>query len=134
MKRVLILGLLAVLIALTVFRFAPTDPDRWHVALAGDADRDMPGGVFRIVEDLPNGLVRLHVIATQAPRTDVLAGSVPEGMVTYVTRSRVFGFPDYTTAQQDGDTLRIHGRLRFGRSDFGVNRDRVDGWLDALKV
>ena len=133
MKRVLILVLLTLLIALTAFRFAPSDPDRWHVALVGDSDRDMPGGVFRIVEGVPNGLERLHVIATQAPRTDVLAGSVSDGMVTYITRSRVFGFPDYTTVQQDSDTLRIYGRLRFGRSDFGVNRERVDRWLDALQ-
>ncbi|MEM9126862.1 MAG: DUF1499 domain-containing protein, partial [Pseudomonadota bacterium] len=72
-------------------------------------------------------------IARASARTSVLAGSVSDGLVTYVTRSRLIGFPDYTTAQQDGDTLRIHARLRFGRSDFGVNRNRVDTWLAALQ-
>jgi uncharacterized protein (DUF1499 family) len=28
--------------------------------------------------------------------------------------------------------LRIHGRLRFGRKDFGVNKARVDGWLAQM--
>ena len=54
-------------------------------------------------------------------------------MITYVTRSRVFGFPDYTTVRQAGDTLEIHGRLRFGESDMGVNAARVDGWLERLR-
>lgn len=112
-------------------RLAPSDPARWHVAPEG-AERDLPGGVVRIVETGPDGLARLDSIASATPRTRVLAGSVSDGMITYITRTKVFGFPDYTTAQQDGDTLRIHGRLRFGRKDFGVNKARVDGWLAQL--
>ncbi len=127
----LIVGLVVVLGAFV--RLAPSDPARWHVSPTGDADRDLKGGVVRIVETGPDGLARLDAIAHETPRTSVLAGSVGEGMVTYVTRTKVIGFPDYTTAQQDGDTLRIYGRLRFGRSDFGVNRDRVDGWLAVLQ-
>ena len=114
-------------------RLAPSDAAQWHVAPAGTANEDMPGGVIRIVETGPDGLAQLDKIAQATPRTSVLAGSVEDGMITYVTRTKVIGFPDYTTAQQDGDTLRIHARLRFGRSDFGVNRDRVEGWLAALQ-
>lgn len=113
-------------------RFAPSDPARWHVAPEG-ADRDLKGGVVRVVETGPDGLARLDAIARAAPRTTVLVGSVAEGMVTYVTRTKVFGFPDYTTVQQDGDRLRFYARLRFGRKDFGVNRDRVTGWLALLQ-
>ncbi len=111
---------------------APSDPARWHVPPLGEA-RDMKSGVVRVVETGPDGLARLDTIVRATPRTTVLAGSVAEGMVTYVTRSLVFAFPDYTTVQQDGDTLRIYARLRFGRKDFGVNRARVEGWLDALQ-
>jgi uncharacterized protein (DUF1499 family) len=93
----------------------------------------MQGGVIRVVEAGPDGLAKLDELAQATPRTTVLAGSVEDGMITYVTRTQVIGFPDYTTVQQDGDVLRIHARLRFGRSDFGVNRDRVDGWLAALQ-
>jgi len=53
-------------------------------------------------------------------------------MITYVTRSRVFGFPDYTTVRQAGPQLEIYGRLRFGRSDLGVNAARIDGWLQSF--
>ena len=110
-------------------RLAPSDPDLWHVPPNGDVNRDMKGGVYRLVETGPDGLAQLDKIARVSPRTSVLAGSVEEGMITYVTRTKWIGFPDYTTVQQDGDILRIHGRLRFGRKDFDVNRHRVDGWL-----
>ncbi|WP_171124705.1 MULTISPECIES: DUF1499 domain-containing protein [unclassified Ruegeria] len=134
MKKMLIFLVVAAVFAVGAYiRLAPSDPTRWHVVPTGQADRDMQGGVFRVLETGPDGLARLDAIARNTSRTTVLAGSVDEGMVTYVTRTKVIGFPDYTTAQQDGDTLRIHARLRFGRSDFGVNRNRVDGWLTALK-
>jgi hypothetical protein len=113
-------------------RLAPTDPDLWHVPPTGDVNRDMKGGVYRMVETGPDGLGQLDEIARVSPRTSVLAGSVDEGMITYVTRTKWIGFPDYTTVQQDGDILRIYGRLRFGRKDFDVNRHRVDGWLALL--
>ena len=126
--------LVGAVVALWVYiRLAPSDPAQWHMPLTATADTDMQGGVVRIVETGPEGLARLDDIAQATPRTTVLAGSVDEGMITYITRSKVIGFPDYTTVQQDGDTLRIHARLRFGRSDFGVNRDRVDEWLAALQ-
>ncbi len=134
MKKMIVLLLVAGVILIGAYvRLAPSDPTKWHVAPIAEADRDLPGGVIRVVEAGPDGLEKFDAIARAAPRTSVLAGSVDDGMITYVTRSRVIGFPDYTTVQQDGDTLRIHGRLRFGRSDFGVNRDRVDGWLGALQ-
>ncbi|WP_170325187.1 DUF1499 domain-containing protein [Ruegeria arenilitoris] len=127
----LIVGLVVLVGA--YIRLAPADPGIWHVAPVVEADLDMQGGVLRVIEIGPDGLTRLDAIARWTPRTTVLAGSVDEGMVTYITRTRVIGFPDYTTVQQDGDTLRIHARLRFGRKDFGVNKARVDGWLKQLQ-
>ena len=114
-------------------RLAPSDPARWHTAPQVSADADLTHGVKRLVTTGPEGLGQLDAIIRSSPRTSVLAGSVEEGMVTYITRTKVIGFPDYTTVQADGDQLKIYGRLRFGRSDLGVNRDRVDGWLAALE-
>ncbi len=129
-----VLGVLVGLVVLlgAYIRLAPSDPARWHVVTQIEADRDMTGGVMRVLETGPQGLAQFDAIARAAPRTSILAGSVDEGMITYITRTPVMGFPDYTTVWQDGDTLRIHGRLRFGGSDFGVNRTRVDGWLALL--
>ncbi|MCX8953202.1 DUF1499 domain-containing protein [Ruegeria sp. NA] len=134
MKRMVLWAVVAFVVGAGAYvRLAPSDPARWHVALVSTESQNLPGGVLRVVETGPDGLQRLDEIAQTTPRTTVLAGSVSEGMVTYITRTKWIGFPDYTTAQQDGDTLRIHGRLRFGRKDFGVNRARVDGWLTALQ-
>ncbi|SLN11902.1 DUF1499 domain-containing protein [Ruegeria meonggei] len=126
----LVLGLVFAIGA--YIRLAPSDPARWHIAPQVEADKDLKGGVMRVVETGPDGLARLDALAQVTPRTSVLAGSVDDGMITYVTRTKVIGFPDYTTAQQDGDTLRIYGRLRFGGSDFGVNKAQIDAWLGQM--
>jgi hypothetical protein len=57
-------------------------------------------------------------------------------MITWVTRSAVLGFPDYTTAaaraEGSATALALHARLRFGRGDFGVNAARLRHWLGKL--
>ncbi|PVA11798.1 DUF1499 domain-containing protein [Pelagivirga sediminicola] len=121
---------LVVLSGMAWIRLAPDDAERWHRLPASVSDADMEGGVMRV---LPGDLAELDRIIRAEPRTRVLAGSVAEGMVTYVTRSRVFGFPDYTTVAQRGGDLVLHARLRYGKSDMGVNKARVERWLDALR-
>jgi uncharacterized protein (DUF1499 family) len=78
-------------------------------------------------------LARLDAIALAKPRTERLAGSPAEGRITWITRSALFGFPDYTTAQVvDGPGLCIAGRQRFGSQDLGVNAARIGGWVQEL--
>jgi uncharacterized protein (DUF1499 family) len=53
-------------------------------------------------------------------------------------RSAVLNFPDLVTVQvdtagADRSTLVIWSRSVYGRSDFGVNRDRTKTWLAALQ-
>ncbi|MBV1896164.1 MAG: DUF1499 domain-containing protein [Rhodobacteraceae bacterium] len=127
-------GLVIIVGVLGYVRLAPSEMSRWHVASQITADKNFKSGVKRLVETGPDGLERFDKLARGTVRTTVLAGSVSEGLVTYVTRSKIFGFPDYTTVQQDQDQLKIYARLRFGRSDIGVNRARVGRWLDALQA
>ncbi|WP_371059404.1 DUF1499 domain-containing protein [Rhodosalinus sp. 5P4] len=125
-----VLVLLVVVNVAAWVRFAPTDVARWHAVPQVDGNEDLPGGVKRRVAGAgAEGLAAFDRVARAAPRTRVLAGSPQEGRITYVSRSRVFGFPDYTTVALDGEDLVVHGRLRFGQSDLGVNKARVDGWL-----
>ena len=77
-------------------------------------------------------LAQLDAIALATPRTIRIAGSVDEGRITWETRSMIWGFPDYTTAEARPDGLYIHARLRFGRSDMGVNAARLEDWLAKL--
>ena len=122
------LGLLAYI------RFAPSHPEIWHVEPRVEGDKNFANGVTRRLTVGKDGLRRMDALAVSDPRTDVLAGSVKEGMVTYVTRTRVMGFPDYTTMMQSGEDLLIYARSRFGRKDFGVNRERIERWIDALSA
>ncbi len=131
--RILKIVVLLVVIGLGLYvRLAPSDVGKWH-AMPDDVDhRDLKHGAMRVVEIEEGGLQRLHVIVVSTARTKVLAGTAEEGMVTYITRSRVFGFPDYTTVRKRPQRIEIFGRLRFGHSDFGVNATRIDTWLNAL--
>lgn len=144
MRIVLLILLVAVIGLAAYIRLAPSDPAQWHrFAYPKPAPGEYPsegGFESRRVVSGPEVLDRLDTIIRATPRTQLLAGSVEEGFVTYVTRSALWGFPDYTTVyltqvdpEVDGQTtLTIHGRLRFGRGDMGVNRVRIEGWLDAL--
>ncbi|MDO9637656.1 MAG: DUF1499 domain-containing protein [Pseudotabrizicola sp.] len=136
--------IVAVLGLMAFVRLAPDDPARWHVAQDGAGWAKAPWdavlsetGAARLRLSAAKAapvdlLARLDDMALATPRTRRLAGSVAEGRITYVTRSALWGFPDYTTAEAREDGLYIHARLRFGREDMGVNADRLRAWLAAM--
>lgn len=122
---------------LAYVRLAPHNVMRWHHAAAGAPLGETPlDGGFILREDVgaagPARLEQLDRIIRGTDGTQVLAGSVGGGQVTYVSRTRWIGFPDYTTVTLDDGILEVFGRLRFGRSDFGVNANRIKGWLAQL--
>jgi uncharacterized protein (DUF1499 family) len=144
--------LLAAGTAYAVINFVEDDPARWHVdpatvRLSGKPNEylaaprgttaDPADAETRLYPESPRALLaRLDAIARAQPRTRVVAGDPDSLMITYMQRSRVFGFPDYVTvkavATEGGAGLIIWSRARYGRSDFGVNRSRVEAWLAAL--
>lgn len=137
-----IAGLLIVFGGVAAYiRLAPSDPARWHVDLAQGG---LPANahVFCIRADNRFGpiqgdpkalLARLDAIALATPRTERLAGSAEEGRITWITRSALMGYPDYTTAQvMEGPGLCVAGRQRFGREDLDVNAARIGGWMQEL--
>ena len=133
--------LAAVLVGLVAFaayvRLAPSDPARWHVMpeAAGPAGEVQSGegwASLRLAGDGADLLARLDAVAMATPRTTRLAGSVAEGRITWVTRSALWGFPDYTTAEAGSDGVAVMARLRFGGSDLGVNAARLRDWLARL--
>jgi hypothetical protein len=140
---------LGVLIALMVgfglyVRLAPSDPARWHgpVQATGAADCAVVAGRGEAraaclrPETPAEALARLDAIAMATPRTTRLAGSPEDGRITWITRSRLWGFPDYTTAEArpegQGARIDLHARLRFGREDLGINAARLTDWLARL--
>ncbi len=135
-KLMLVLWIMiaAAVVVAGYIRLAPSDPMQWHVEPAVSRNSDQAGGVRRMLEGDADTLYRLHNIIMDSDRTEMLAGSPADGMITYVTRSRIMGFPDYTTVWLDRGQIKIFARLRFGKSDLGVNAARVDGWLAILQA
>ena len=142
----LTIALLALASLMAFIRLSPADPADWHKppALYGwdhgapwDEVVPLTGGAslrLSAQKGAPKDLLaRLDALAMATPRTQRLAGSVEEGRITWQTRSLLWGFPDYTTADVRADGLYVHGRLRFGRSDLGVNAARLTDWLARLQ-
>lgn len=131
--------LLACFVGMAAYvRLAPDVVARWHQPLEGVPTAagivTEPGGARALVPmaDGSAGLARFAEVAKARPRVTLLAGSVEEGRMTWVVRSVVWGFPDYLTAEAAPGGLRVWSRLRFGRSDLGVNRARLEDWLAQL--
>jgi uncharacterized protein (DUF1499 family) len=81
----------------------------------------------------------LRDIAASQPNTYQAALYPEQLQVHYVARSTVLNFPDLIMAQvrtdgPDGSDLILYSRSVYGRSDFGVNRKRVEAWLAALQI
>ncbi len=119
--------------------------DLGATALSPDALRDgqitaiTDGARLRLTRDGISAqtlLARLDAIALATPRTKRLAGSPAEGRITWITRSVLWGFPDYTTAEArpegSATTLTVIARHRFGHQDLGVNARRLQDWRAAL--
>jgi len=130
-------------------RLASNDPAVWDVdplTLAKPTKSnhflvrsDSGDSTGKVYETTPQDLLAaFDAVAVAAPRTTMLARSVVSGQITYVTRSALWGFPDFTTvkAVQDGRGARlvIFARSRFGVSDLGVNRARTEDWLSKLRL
>ena len=146
-RRGVVWLVVAVLAALVAYvRLAPVDPDRWHVDL-GSLARDLGdppaqemrvganSASIRIAGDpdaLAARIARLDEVALATARTRLIAGDPAQGWVTWETRSLIFGFPDYTTAQITDGALVILARSRFGGRDWGVNAARLRDWLSRL--
>lgn len=141
------------LVALILFgvmayiRLAPSDPALWNVdpgpvpILSGAGPvQPVPGGARATLllagRDPAEVLARLDALARATSRTSRLAGSPEQGRMTWITRSAVFGFPDYTTAavRSEGAATRLdlYARQRFGQGDFGVNGARLRDWIAGL--
>lgn len=125
---------LAVIAGFGFIRFAPTDVARWHKPVGDAESTNGAGWSARVIPASSDLLSDLHQGMLALERTELVAGSVTDGRLTYITRSKLVGFPDYTTIEQDGDQIKLYARLRFGRSDLGVNGKRLDGLIESVRA
>ncbi len=93
------------------------------------------------IYDIPAEALRTRweaVIAAQ-PRVAVLERDRTGFQIDYVQRSARFRFPDIITVRfiplPDGkSTIAVYSRSVFGKSDLGVNRERIEAWIAALEA
>jgi len=81
-------------------------------------------------------LVFSKVIESEERVTKV-AASAPDKTERYIQRSRLMGFPDtivvrFLERPEGRSTLALYSRSQLGRGDFGVNRARIERWLEKL--
>lgn len=139
--RTIFYTLAFLVIALIAFRFYPADsepfhedpaapdPQRSEVRLIG---REAP----RFKADATEVLETLAEIA-RADGARMVEGSADEGMITFVARSKAFGFRDYITVKAVDEAgglakLSVLARPRINGYDWGVNARRLDRWLGEL--
>lgn len=146
LKLILVAMVIAALLGMGWIRLAPDDPARWHLdprmvsrpetpnfhlLRMGDGDSAAP-----LFNTPPNALADQLDNIARAQGATLLAGQVSSGHMTYMTRSRIMGFPDYTTVliepAGDGSMLTAFARARYGYSDMGANRARLQRWVEAL--
>ena len=153
MRKFLHMALVVLILLVAGFigfiRLAPSIPDRWNLAIARDilaetgfcaaamiSERN--GAYAACLSPMPPAalLTQIDTIAMTSPRTTRLAGSPGDGRITWITRTALMGFPDYTTAEAietpSGTRLDIYARQRFGSGDHGVNAARLKDWLSRL--
>jgi uncharacterized protein (DUF1499 family) len=113
----------------------PTSPNTALAAPEGFTPK--PDIVTRVYAVPPQALyVAVTKLAEAWPRTYKLVRYDEVREAAYVSRSRVFNFPDTIEAKVSpkdaGSVLVIYSASRYGDSDFGVNRKRVEAWLTQL--
>ena len=146
-KPLVILALLAVAAVMLYIRFTPSDPEEWHVDPRAVAKPDKPnhwlirsvGGDAPALEyalSAPDLAQVVDAVVLAQPRTRRIAGSVEAGHMTYLTRTPIMGYPDYVSvrvfATATGASLAVFSRSRFGQSDLGTNRKRMEEWMAAI--
>ncbi len=81
---------------------------------------------------------RWEAVLAGEPRVVVLERDRIGQQIDYVHRSARFRFPDVITVRfialpEDRSTIAIYSRSVYGKSDFGVNRERIEAWVKALE-
>ncbi len=89
----------------------------------------------------PVPAARLRALVSEAALVDPNTALVESaaGQDRYVVRTRLMRYPDTVVAQvleqgEDRSTLALYSRSQIGRSDFGVNRRRLERWVRRISA
>lgn len=115
----------------------PVDSPNWFLVCPPDYCLKTKPSL--IAPDFPFSPEKLHAalqsMIHEQPEIKIL--SETKASFELVVRTKWIGWPDHVSIQilptnVQGSTLAIYSRSNYGRSDFDVNRERIDGWLLRL--
>jgi hypothetical protein len=124
----------------------PADIARLRSPLPRPGFLACPSGYCRAGEAMPSPIFEMswahlrdawgRMIAAE-PRVIEVAEDVPSRRSVYVAHTAVLGFPDVVTVEfvalgSHRSSIALYSRSRYGRSDFGTNRRRIERWLLQL--
>jgi len=99
------------------------------------AQPDAEPPVFPVPADRLRSLV--SEVALAEPGTSLLDRGPRQDR--YLVRTRLMRFPDTVVVEvfdrgEDASTLALYSRSQIGRSDFGVNRRRLERWVARIST
>lgn len=114
-------------------------PNEYLVApedLCDDAVPHCPADIY----DVPASELRdaiMHVVSHQ-PRVELRGMDEDAKAFEFVAYSSILGFKDFISVRvipqgQARSTIAIYSRSKTGYYDFGVNRLRIEAWLEELE-
>lgn len=116
----------------------PSTPNHW-LAAPSDASPTLQADVAAPVIKQPAAALAQawRAIVASSPRTKLLSTSADGLQIEAEQRSRLFGFVDkisFLAVPLDGETSTFfaYSRSQVGYWDAGVNRKRLNRWIDAL--
>lgn len=76
-------------------------------------------------------------LASAQPRTMLYSNRNTANQLTYIQHTKLLRYPDIITVRfielsEKQSTLAIYSRSIYGRSDYGVNKARIDQWMAEL--
>ena len=115
----------------------PTTPNTYYVAPQAmvEATVDLEAPIYAAPASIMAKAFDDYVL-TQ-PNIVLLQKSSDELFTTYVQRTPTLKMPDYITVKvidlgEGRSTLAIYSRSRYGYGDMGVNKARVELWLQSM--
>ena len=144
--KVLLICLLICFLLFTYIRFSKVDQSIWH--LDPDSITYINANNSFLLNHKNKGAETFNIGANALfnnlndiilnDNCEKVFGDINLGLITYVCRSKVFGFPDYISISVkkldfNKSSISVFSRSRFGRYDFGKNKQRIQKWLTELK-
>lgn len=115
----------------------PSTPNHHFVAPRGYSSAPIDAEAPRFAMKPAQLFGRVREIVLRQPRTSLREEAGDRHSLEARQRTLLFRFPDDVTITvlptEGGSTLAIYSRSNCGRSDLGVNKRRVERWLDAIK-